>query len=96
LVTLANSDPSPEHVREWMEERGYEFPVLWDDRSRSEAGTWSSPETWVLDREGRMLFNFGSTPGGWGQEVGWMVESVLEGERTQGKTVGSLRRPGSY
>ena len=65
-------------VREWMEARGYEFPVLWGDRYVEETGTWSSPETWVLDREGRMVFNFGDTPGSWGQEVGWMVQTVLE------------------
>ena len=72
-------DPSPEYVKDWMQKRGYDFPVLWDDGYESEAGVWSWPETWVLDREGRMIFDFGETPGSWGQEVGWMVEALLGG-----------------
>ena len=79
LVTVDVMDPSPEHVRDWMEVRGYDFTVLWDDGYQEEAGVSSWPETWVLDREGRMVFDFGSTTGSWGQEVGWMVEAVLEG-----------------
>jgi hypothetical protein len=62
-----------------MDQRGYDFPALWDHGSEALAGLWSWPETWVLDREGRMVFNFGETPGSWGQEVRWMVEAVLEG-----------------
>jgi hypothetical protein len=79
LVTVSIEDPSPEYVHDWMEARGYDFTVLWDDGYESRAGVRSWPETWVLDREGRMVFDFGSTAGSWGEEVGWMVEAVLEG-----------------
>ena len=72
-------DPSPEYVLDWMDRRGYSFPALWDGEGENFEDLWSWPETWVLDREGRMVFNFGETPGNWGQEVGWMVEAVLEG-----------------
>ena len=79
LITIVSDEPSPQHVLDWMAVRGYDFPVLWDDGYFDRAGIEGTPETWVLDREGRMVFDFGETPGNWGQEVRWMVEAVLEG-----------------
>jgi hypothetical protein len=79
LVTMVTDEPSPEHVLEWMNVRGYRFPVLWDDGYFDQAGIEATPETWVLDREGRLVFDFIGTTGTWDQDVGWMVEAVLEG-----------------
>ena len=79
MVTICMEDPSPEHVREWMDLRGYDFPVLWDDGYGYEDDLPILPGTRVLDPEGRMVFAFGETPGNWYQDVRWMVEDVLEG-----------------
>ena len=83
MVTVVIMDPSPEYVRDWMGLRGYDFPVLWDDGYETRAGVWSWPETWVLDREGRMVFDVGEIPGSWGQEIAWMVEAVLGDEESR-------------
>jgi hypothetical protein len=79
LITIVCDEPSPEHVLDWMSARGYDFPVLWDDGYSDRAEILGTPENWVLDRQGRMVFNFYDVPGGWAQEVQWMVEAVLEG-----------------
>ena len=76
---MVSADPSPTHVLEWMNVRGYEFPVLWDDGYTDRAGISAWPETWVLDREGRLVFDVEEIPGGWGQTVSWMVNAILGG-----------------
>lgn len=78
LITVVTDEPSPQHVQEWMDVRGYTFPVLWDDGYTDRAGIEVSPTTWILDRDGRLVFDVEEKPGGWDQTVGWMVEAVLE------------------
>jgi len=79
LITI-NNDPNPDDVPAWMEEKGYGFPVLLDEGYvAGEAGISSFPTTWVLDKEGRIVFD----KKGWSQELleefTWRIEAVREG-----------------
>jgi hypothetical protein len=66
-----------------MDDRGYDFPVLWNDNYTGEAGVRSYPTTWVVDREGRIVFDIPVEPGNFGQELRWRVEAVLDGGGTR-------------
>ena len=80
VLTINANDPTPEFVRSWMAQRGYDFTVLWDDGYLDEAGVEVFPTMWILDREGRTAFDWsGGNPEHFLQELEWRVEAVLQG-----------------
>jgi tetratricopeptide (TPR) repeat protein len=77
VLTLDN-DPNPDSVREWMQKKQFDFPVLLDDGYVRKVGVQAFPTTWFLDREGRIAF----VQEGWSQhlveEFGWRIEALKE------------------
>jgi hypothetical protein len=71
-------DPTKDFVKRWMEERGYEFPVLWSGSYHRKAKVRGYPTTWVVDREGNIAFEVLGGTDRFEQEYGWRVEAVLE------------------
>ncbi len=55
-ILTINTDEDPGDVPPWMKERGYTFPVLLDNGYVTKAGLEVFPTTWVLDRDGRKVF----------------------------------------
>jgi hypothetical protein len=80
VLTINSRDGTPNQVQMWMEARGYEFPVLWDDGYVRRAGVRGFPTTWVVDQEGRIAFEWvGGDANRFAQELTWRVEAVLGG-----------------
>lgn len=67
LVLSVNYNDLAKDIPAWMEEKGYSFPVLLDDRWVSEAGVTVFPTTWFLNPQGEKAF----------EEIGW-TEKLLE------------------
>ncbi len=61
-----------------MDDRGYDFPVLWGEKFAASVGVTAFPTTWVVDREGRIAFRVVGSAGPFAQEFGWRVEALLE------------------
>ena len=78
VFTINVKDPTRDHVRTWMEQRNYDFPVLWGERYHLESGVSAYPTTWVVDREGRIVFEVVGGTGHFSQEFGWRVESLSD------------------
>lgn len=55
-ILTINTDENPGDVPPWMKERGYSFPVLLDNGYVTKAGLEVFPTTWVLDGDGRKVF----------------------------------------
>ena len=77
-ILTINNDRVPEAVPPWMNERGYDFPVLLDDGYVDEADVNAFPTTWFLNREGQIAFE----KQGWTKELeeefGWRIEALRE------------------
>jgi thiol-disulfide isomerase/thioredoxin len=76
-ILTINSGDNPDEVPPWMEEKGFTFPVLFDDGYvNSAAGINLFPTTWFLDRQGRLAFE----KEGWSQELieefTWRIEAL--------------------
>ncbi len=75
-----NNDQDLRELREWMERRRYNLPVLVDSGYARRANVDLYPTTWFLDRAGRIAF----VKAGWSEELaeefGWRVE-ILRAER---------------
>ncbi len=75
VLTIDNDD-DPSDVPPWMKQRGFTFPVLFDDGYVRKVGVHAFPTTWFLDREGRKVFE----KVGWSEklleEFGWRVEAI--------------------
>jgi hypothetical protein len=61
-----------------MEERNYDFLVLWNDGYAREAGVMGYPTTWVVDQQGGIAFDVLGGSQRVLQELGWRVEALLE------------------
>lgn len=77
LLTI-NNDTDPNTVREWMDERDYDFPVLLDDGYVMEVGVQAFPTTWFVAPDGEIEFS----KRGWSeelvQEFTWRVEAIQQ------------------
>ena len=75
LLTI-NNDPDLTALREWMQRRQYDLPVLVDAGYAGRAGVQAYPTTWFVDRAGRIAFS----KSGWSEELaeefGWRVETL--------------------
>jgi tetratricopeptide (TPR) repeat protein len=81
ILTIDNDD-NPGDVPPWMKQRGFTFPVLFDDGYVTKVGVHGFPTTWFLDREGRKVFE----KVGWSEklleEFSWRVEAIRGGTTT--------------
>lgn len=75
ILTIDN-DQNPDDVPPWMKQKGYTFPVLFDDGYVTRVGIHAFPTTWFLDRQGRKAFE----KVGWSEklleEFSWRVEAI--------------------
>jgi DsbE subfamily thiol:disulfide oxidoreductase len=57
VLLAVSQDERPKAVKPWVEERGFTFPVLLDPRGQvgHEYGVTGYPETFVIDRQGRIV-----------------------------------------
>jgi tetratricopeptide (TPR) repeat protein len=62
FVTI-NSDRNPDQVRAFMQDQHREFKVLFDDGYTVRSGVVSVPTTWILDRQGRKVFEMDGASG---------------------------------
>ncbi|MBI2964492.1 MAG: TlpA family protein disulfide reductase [Deltaproteobacteria bacterium] len=57
VLLAVSEDEQPAAVAPWIAERGFTFPVLLDDRGQvgADLGITGYPETFVVDRQGRVV-----------------------------------------
>ena len=57
VLLAVSEDEQPELVGPWINERGFTFPVLLDERAQVGAalGITGYPETFIVDRQGRIV-----------------------------------------
>lgn len=79
IYTVDSNDPDADHVRTWMKQHKYDFPVLLDNGYATKVGVFAFPTTWFVDRQGRIDF----VKVGWSpaltEEFGWRVEALKKG-----------------
>jgi thiol-disulfide isomerase/thioredoxin len=78
VLTIACRDPGPEHVRDWMEKKGYDFPALMNDEYARPSGVRGYPTTWFVDREGNIAFEKVGTSFRLLEEFTWRAEALAE------------------
>jgi hypothetical protein len=77
VLTINSRDPSKEFVADWMRKRNYYFTVLWGGTFHKEVGVEAFPTTWIVDREGDIVFEVVGGTDRFAQENQWRVESIL-------------------
>lgn len=78
-VLTINNDPNKAELREWMEERDFDFPVLRDSGYLSEAGVHVFPTTWFLNTDTDIAYIKEGYTEELVEEFTWRIED-LEGE----------------
>lgn len=76
VLTVACKDRSPEYLREWMTERGYDYPVLWNDGYARSSGVRGYPTTWFVGRDGTIVYEVLGTTTRLLEEFGWRAEAL--------------------
>jgi thiol-disulfide isomerase/thioredoxin len=76
FITVAN-DRDPDTTRDFMKEKGYDFPVVLDDGLVRTANIFVFPTTLFVDREGRIVFNHPGSSLRLLDEYTWRVEALL-------------------
>lgn len=77
VVTIDEGETA-DHVRDWMEERGYDFPVLIDDGYISDVGVRGFPTTWFVSPDGRIVYRRRGTSPDLLESFSWRVEALKE------------------
>lgn len=78
IVTIDEGETA-DHVRTWMEENGYDFPVLVDDGYIADVGVTGFPTTWFVSPEGRIVFRRRGTSPDLVRSFSWRIEALKEG-----------------
>jgi hypothetical protein len=76
FLTVAN-DTNPETTRGFMKERGYDFPVIFDEGLVQMANIWAFPTTLFVDREGNIVFSYIGSGDRIVDDYTWRVEALL-------------------
>jgi thiol-disulfide isomerase/thioredoxin len=76
FLTVAN-DTNPETTHGFMKERGYDFPVIFDEGLVQMANIWAFPTTLFVDREGNIVFSYIGSGDRIVDEYIWRVEALL-------------------
>jgi hypothetical protein len=75
ILTIDTQD-EPEKVRDWMKQRGFDFPVLLDDGYVAKMGIQGFPTTWFVDSRGRKAFILVDWSKWLVEEYGWRIEAL--------------------
>ena len=78
VLTVSVHDDSQEEVREWMAEKEFTYPVLWDAGYNDETDLRGYPTTWFIDPRGEIQYSVLGTTLRLNEEFGWMVEALRE------------------
>jgi tetratricopeptide (TPR) repeat protein len=78
FITVAN-DLDPNTTRDFMKEKGYDFPVIFDEGLVRMTNIFAFPTTLFVDRDGRIVFKYISTSPRVVEEYTWRVEALLGG-----------------
>jgi thiol-disulfide isomerase/thioredoxin len=76
FITVAN-DGNPDTTRDFMEEKGYDFPVILDDGLVGMVNPRAFPTTLFVDRDGRIVFSYLGASLRLVEEYTWRVEALL-------------------
>jgi tetratricopeptide (TPR) repeat protein len=76
FITVAN-DLDPETTRDFMAEKGYDFPVIFDEGLVRLANIRGFPTTLFVDRDGRIVFSYLGASLHLVDEYTWRVEALL-------------------
>ena len=76
FITVAN-DVDPDNTRDFMKERGYDFPVILDEGLVRMVNIFAFPTTLFVDRNGRIVFRYSGSGPRLVEEYTWHVESLL-------------------
>jgi thiol-disulfide isomerase/thioredoxin/Flp pilus assembly protein TadD len=76
FITVAN-DPDPDTTRDFMEEKDYDFPVIFDEGLVRLSNIRAFPTTLFVDRDGRIVFSFRGASLRLVEEYTWRVEALL-------------------
>ena len=75
IMTVDTGD-DPDKVREWMKQRGFDFPVLIDDGYVEKLRLRGFPTTWIVSPDGHKAY----VVNGWSkrllEEYGWRIEAL--------------------
>jgi thiol-disulfide isomerase/thioredoxin/Flp pilus assembly protein TadD len=77
FLTVSNDD-NPQLTRDWMKEKGYDFPVLIEETLNRAASVRVYPTTYFIDRAGRISFSAIGASAGLVDEYTWRVETLLQ------------------
>jgi thiol-disulfide isomerase/thioredoxin len=76
LILTIDNDEDPASVQEWMNERGYDFPVLLNDGYVEKTGIAAFPTTWFVDTRGRTAFVLADWSKRLVEEYSWRIEAL--------------------
>jgi tetratricopeptide (TPR) repeat protein len=80
FITIANDD-DPDTTRDFMEEKGYDFPVILDEGLVRMTNPPAFPTTLFVDRDGRIVFRYVGASLRLVDEYKWRIEALLAGSR---------------
>jgi thiol-disulfide isomerase/thioredoxin len=86
FITVAN-DNDLDTTRDFMKEKGYDFPVIFDEGLARMTNIFVWPTTLFVDRAGRIVFSYVGASLWLVDEYTWRVEALL------GRTVAGKPRP---
>lgn len=75
-VLSIDTRDNPDELREWMDEKGYTFPVALDDGYLQGIGHSTYPMTWFLNREGEVVFTKRGASRRLLESFSWRVEAL--------------------
>jgi thiol-disulfide isomerase/thioredoxin len=78
FITVAN-DNDLDTTRDFMAEKGYDFPVIFDEGLVRMANIFAFPTTLFVDRDGRIVFSYVGASLWLVDEYTWRVEALLGG-----------------
>jgi thiol-disulfide isomerase/thioredoxin len=76
FLTVAN-DLDPDVTRDFMREKGYDFPVIFDEGLVGMVNPRAFPTTLFVDRDGRIVFSYLGASLRLVEEYTWRVEALL-------------------
>lgn len=79
FITIAN-DNDPDTTRDFMKEKGYDFPVIFDEGLVRMVNIRGWPTTLFVDRDGRIVFSYMGESLRLMDEYTWRVEALLGGD----------------
>ncbi|MTI88453.1 MAG: hypothetical protein FH748_10835 [Balneolaceae bacterium] len=76
LLSRINNDPNIDEVREWMEERNFNFMVLRDDGYLTDQQISVFPTSWFVDTQSKIRFIKEGYTEKLVEEFSWRLEAM--------------------